>query len=127
MPRERSTTSMFDGFEKHRVATTNGSIAMRVGGSGPAVLLLHGFPETQLMWRNVAASLAHGFTVVCADLPGYGESSVPSDAPDHGPSSKRAMARELIEAMTALGLDSFAVVGHDRGGRVAYRAALDVP
>lgn len=118
---------MFDGFDKRRIDTANGSIAVRVGGSGPAVLLLHGFPETQLMWREVAAALARGFTVVCADLPGYGASTCPPSAADHAPHSKRAMAAQLVETMIALGHDRFAVVGHDRGGRVAYRAALDDP
>jgi haloacetate dehalogenase len=121
------TVSMFDGFDERRVVTTNGMIALRVGGSGAPVLLLHGFPETHLMWRDAAASLAKDFTVVCADLPGYGDSGVPADAPNHEMFSKRAMASELTEAMTALGHDSFAVVGHDRGGRVAYRTALDHP
>jgi haloacetate dehalogenase len=119
--------SMFDGFDERRVSTANGSIALRVGGSGPAVLLLHGFPETQLMWRGVGLPLAKRFTVVCADLPGYGESGCPPSTPDHAPYSKRAMAAELVQAMITLGHDRFAVVGHDRGGRVAYRAALDHP
>jgi haloacetate dehalogenase len=116
---------MFDGFEKRRIDTATSVIAVRVGGSGPAVLLLHGFPETQLMWRGVAGSLADDFTVVCADLPGYGESGCPPSSPDHEPYSKRAMAKELVDMMIALGHERFAVVGHDRGGRVAYRAALD--
>lgn len=116
---------MFDGFELRLIETANCAIAMRVGGSGPAVLLLHGFPETHLMWRDIAAELANNFTVVCADLPGYGASSCPESTPDHAPYSKRAMAKELVHAMVVLGHSSFAVVGHDRGGRVAYRAAFD--
>jgi haloacetate dehalogenase len=118
---------MFDGFEQQQVSTASGSIAVRVGGSGPAVLLLHGFPETQLMWRDVAVLLTNAYTVVCADLPGYGESSCPPTAPDHAPFSKRAMAAAMVEAMVALCHNNFAVVGHDRGGRVAARAALDHP
>jgi len=116
---------MFDGFELRLIETANCALAMRVGGSGPPVLLLHGFPETHLMWRDIAAELADNFTVVCADLPGYGASSCPESTPDHAPYSKRAMAKELVHAMVVLGHSSFAVVGHDRGGRVAYRAAFD--
>jgi len=118
---------MFDGFEARRVETADGSIAARVGGTGPAVLLLHGFPESHLMWRGVAGALADRFAVVCADLPGYGGSGCPPSTPDHAPYSKRAMAAEFVDAMAALGHDRFAVVGHDRGARVAARAALDHP
>jgi haloacetate dehalogenase len=118
---------MFERFERRQVQTASGSIATRVGGSGPAVLLLHGFPETHLMWREIAPQLASGFTVVCADLPGYGESDCPGRTPDHASASKRSMASALVEVMDTLGHGSFAIVGHDRGGRVAYRAALDHP
>lgn len=89
------------------------------------MLLLHGFPETYLMWREIAPLLATDFTVVCADLPGYGASSCPADCERHASMSKRDMAATLVEAMRAIGYERFAVVGHDRGGRVAYRAALD--
>jgi haloacetate dehalogenase len=116
---------VFDGFERAQIHTSAGAIAARVGGSGPAVLLLHGFPETQLMWRDIAASLSDVFTIVCADLPGYGDSDCPRSTGDHFPYSKRAMAAAMVEAMEALGHDRFAAVGHDRGGRVVYRAALD--
>jgi haloacetate dehalogenase len=102
-------------------------IAYDVAGSGPAVLLLHGFPETRLMWRDVVPRLADRCTVVTADLPGYGDSTPPPPADDHGPSSKRAMATALVDLMTGLGHERWAVVGHDRGGRVAYRMALDHP
>ena len=102
-------------------------IHVRVEGRGPAVLLLHGFPQTHLMWREIAPALAERFTVVCADLPGYGESGCPEPASDHAPHSKRAMAAALVDAMRALGFERFAVVGHDRGARVAYRMALDAP
>jgi haloacetate dehalogenase len=91
------------------------------------VLLLHGFPQTRLMWRDIAARLADRFTVISADLPGYGLSSCPDDAPDHSAHAKRAFARDLVAAMGDLGFDRFAVAGHDRGGRVAYRLALDHP
>ncbi len=91
------------------------------------MLLLHGFPETSLMWHRVAPLLAGDFAVVVADLPGYGRSSCPRDSAHHASMSKRAMAATLVKAMRAAGHDRFAVVGHDRGGRVAYRAALDHP
>jgi haloacetate dehalogenase len=103
------------------------SIAVRRAGTGPAVLLLHGFPQTSLMWRAVVPLLADRFTVVCADLRGYGNSGCPASTADHMPYSKRAMARDLVVVMDELGFERFAVVGHDRGGRVAYRMALDHP
>ena len=96
-----------------------------VGGSGPPVLLLHGYPQTHHMWHLVAPVLADRHTVVAADLRGYGDSSKPESGPGHAGYSKRAMAQDQVEAMAALGFDSFAVVGHDRGGRVAHRMALD--
>jgi haloacetate dehalogenase len=98
-----------------------------LAGAGPALLLLHGFPETGLMWRAIAPQLASDFTVVVADLPGYGRSACPGESEDHAAMSKRAIAATLVEAMHKLGHDRFAIVGHDRGGRVAYRAALDHP
>src|SRR5262245_52482729 len=102
-------------------------INVRCGGVGAPVLLLHGFPQTLLMWRDIAPLLATQFTVVCADLRGYGGSSCPGSTTDHAPYSKRAMARDMVAVMAQLGHDRFAVAGHDRGGRVAYRAALDHP
>ncbi|HWR14086.1 MAG TPA: alpha/beta fold hydrolase [Terriglobales bacterium] len=98
-------------------------VFLRHGGMGSAALLLHGFPETHLMWRDVAPLLMRNFTVVVADLPGYGQSACPRDTGDHSNMSKRAMAATLVDAMRRLGHDRFAVVGHDRGGRVAYRMA----
>jgi len=118
---------VFEGFADHVLPTRRGVIHARVGGSGPPVLLLHGYPQTHLMWHAVAGPLAERFTVVAADLPGYGASFRPTPAPDHEPHSKRALARDLVEVMTLLGHDRFAVAGHDRGGRVAYRMALDHP
>src|SRR5665213_1296717 len=91
------------------------------------VLLLHGFPQTHLMWRDVAPLLARRFTVVCADLRGYGRSGCPTSTGDHAPHAKRAMARDMVAVMQQLGFASFSVAGHDRGGRVAYRLALDHP
>jgi haloacetate dehalogenase len=98
-----------------------------VGGSGPPLLLLHGYPQSHLMWHAVAPLLAERHTVVAADLAGYGASFRPAPAPDHAPHAKRAMALDQVEAMAALGFERFAIAGHDRGGRVAYRMALDHP
>jgi haloacetate dehalogenase len=103
------------------------TIYARWHGAGPPVLLLHGFPQTHLMWAEIAARLAERFTVVCADLRGYGRSGCPASDAAHAPYSKRAMARDMVGVMRHLGFDRFAVVGHDRGGRVAYRLALDHP
>jgi haloacetate dehalogenase len=118
---------MFEGFELRHLDTPRGCIAARVGGSGPPLLLLHGYPQTHLMWRDAAPSLAERFTVVAADLPSYGDSFKPTAAPDHAPHSKRAMGDDLLAAMDGLGFGAFALAGHDRGGRVAYRLALDHP
>jgi haloacetate dehalogenase len=109
------------------VETGETSIFARWGGSGPPLLLLHGFPETHLMWRKLAPLLSRRFTVVCADLRGYGQSGCPPSAPDHAPHAKRAMARDAVAVMAKLGFRTFSVAGHDRGGRVAYRLALDHP
>lgn len=118
-------SSTIRGFASSSLETSRGAIFAHEGGSGPAVLLLHGFPQTGLMWREIAPLLATQFTVVVADLPGYGASSFPVDRVGHAAMSKREMAATLVEAMRAAGHDKFAVVGHDRGGRVAYRLALD--
>jgi haloacetate dehalogenase len=118
---------MFEGFELQMVATAEATIRARIGGSGPPLLLLHGHPQTHAMWHLVAPRLARDFTVVAADLRGYGGSSKPPTRPDHEPYSKRAMARDQVEVMRRLGFDRFAVAGHDRGGRCAYRMALDHP
>jgi haloacetate dehalogenase len=116
-----------DDFAAADVATGETTIFARSCGSGPPVLLLHGFPQTHLMWRSVAPLLARDFTVVCADLRGYGRSGCPATAPDHAPYAKRAMARDMVTVMERLGFLRFSVAGHDRGGRVAYRMALDHP
>ena len=118
---------MFEGFELDLLETAEATIRVRHGGSGPPVLLLHGHPETHAMWNAVAPRLARDFTVVACDLRGYGESSKPATTPDHEPYSKRAMARDQVEVMRQLGFDRFSVAGHDRGGRCAYRLALDHP
>lgn len=118
---------MFEGFGLAMVDVGDVRLRARTGGSGPPVLLLHGHPQTHVMWHRVAPVLAERCTVVAADLRGYGDSSVPPTAADHAPYSKRAMAADQVALMASLGFDRFAVVGHDRGGRVAYRMALDSP
>ena len=118
---------MLDDFVSAEIETGETSIFVRSRGSGPAILLLHGFPQTHVMWRGVAPLLAESFTVVCADLRGYGRSGCPASTPNHAPYAKRAMARDLVTVMERLGCSRFSVVGHDRGGRVAYRMALDHP
>jgi haloacetate dehalogenase len=118
---------MFEGFTLARIDVPETTLRVRYGGSGPPLLLLHGHPQTHVMWHLVAPQLARDFTVVAMDLRGYGESSKPPTTTDHEPYSKRAMARDCVALMQQLGFDRFAVAGHDRGGRVAYRLALDRP
>jgi haloacetate dehalogenase len=118
---------MLDGFETYTVALGETSLFVRRKGTGEPLVLLHGFPETHLMWHRVAPNLAERFTVICADLRGYGASGKPASAADHAPYAKRALARDVAELMESLGFARFGVVGHDRGARVAYRLALDYP
>jgi haloacetate dehalogenase len=118
---------VFEGFTLERVAVGEAVLRVRHGGSGPAVLLLHGHPRTHATWHRVAPLLAREHTVVCPDLRGYGESSKPPTTADHRPYSKRAMAGDCLALMAALGHERFAVVGHDRGAYVALRTALDHP
>jgi haloacetate dehalogenase len=120
-------SEMMNEFISREIDTGEAVIFVRMLGSGPPILLLHGFPETHLMWRAVAPQLARDFTVVCADLRGYGRSGCPPSTPDHFPYSKRQMARDMANVMERLGFPQFSVAGHDRGGRVAYRLALDYP
>jgi haloacetate dehalogenase len=117
----------FADFIPAEIDAGEARIFVRRHGSGPPLLLLHGFPQTHLMWRGVAPRLARDFTVICADLRGYGRSGCPPSAPDHAPYAKRALAQDLVVVMERLGFSRFAVAGHDRGGRVAYRMALDHP
>src|SRR5437667_1031765 len=116
---------MMDDFAAAEIQTGETIIFVRSHGSGPPLLLLHGFPQTHLMWHRVAPLLARNFTVICADLRGYGRSGCPASAPDHASYSKRTMARDMVSVMERLGFPRFFVAGHDRGGRVAYRMALD--
>lgn len=118
---------MFDGFLSRMVDVDRGPIYARQGGDGPAVLLLHGYPQTHVMWHAVAGRLTAEHTVVAVDLPGYGQSFRPGSSADHSAYSKRTLGNDLVELMAALGHDRFAVAGHDRGGRIAYRMALDHP
>lgn len=118
---------MFEGFALRRVAVPNTEIAVRIGGTGVPLLLLHGYPQTHTMWHKVAPDLAKEWTVVAPDLRGYGDSGRPPSDASHFPYSKRAMASDMIALMTQLGFDRFSIAGHDRGGRVAHRLALDWP
>lgn len=116
---------MFEGFSRRRVAAQHAEINLVVGGEGPPLMLLHGFPQTHVCWHKVAPVLARRFTVVAPDLRGYGDSEKVADGPDHAAYSKRAMATDQVEVMRALGFETFQVVAHDRGARVAHRMALD--
>jgi haloacetate dehalogenase len=118
---------LFPGFASHWIDTSVGRIFARAGGSGPPLLLLHGYTETNVMWHRVAPKLAPRFSLIIPDLPGYGWSDVPAADRTHAPYDKRSMAKVMIEAMEKLGHVRFAIAGHDRGGRVAYRLALDHP
>ena len=116
---------MFEGFETKTIDVGEVSIHVRVGGSGPPLLLLHGYPQTHVMWHAVAPKLAEHFTVVCPDLRGYGDSDKPKGGDAHVEYSKRTMAADQVKVMAALGFDRFRVAGHDRGGRVVHRMCLD--
>ena len=119
---------MFEGFTVSDVETRGAVIRLLRGPlSGPPLLLMHGYPQTHAMWHKVAPALSERFTVVATDLRGYGDSSKPPTDAAHAPYSKRAMAEDQVEAMAALGFDEFFIAGHDRGGRVGHRMALDHP
>ncbi|MBL0143038.1 MAG: alpha/beta hydrolase [Betaproteobacteria bacterium] len=119
--------ALFPGFRVARLDAGGVEVHAVVGGSGPALLLLHGYPQTHAIWHKVAPRLANRFTVVAADLRGYGDSGKPATDAGHGPYSKREMAKDPVAAMRALGFDRFFLAGHDRGGRVAHRLAMDHP
>ena len=116
---------MFDGFRRQRIKTRETEINLVQGGSGYPILLLHGYPQTHVCWHRVAPILAERFTVVCPDLRGFGDSGKPLGDSEHLAYSKRVMAQDQVEVMRSLGFNEFAVVGHDRGARVAHRMALD--
>ena len=118
---------MFERFDTRDVAVNGTVIRCRVGGSGPALLLLHGHPQSHVMWHRVAPTLAEKFTVVCADLRGYGDSARPGASPHHAAYSKRTMAQDMADLMTSLGHQQFRLAAHDRGARVAHRLLLDHP
>lgn len=115
------------GFRNERIKTSGAEINTVIGGSGPPVLLFHGAPQSLITWRLIAPDLAKDYTLVLCDLRGYGDSSKPEDTPDHSNSSKRPMALDGVEVMQHLGYSQFRMVGHDRGGRVGRRMALDHP
>src|SRR3984957_12795057 len=116
-----------DSFESSQVEVSGNAIFVRRYGKGPAILMVHGFPRTSLMWRFIAPRLAEAHTVICVDLRAYGGSGIPASTNDHFPYSKRAIAKELVEVMDMFGFPTFTLIGHDRGGRVSYRLALDHP
>ena len=119
--------TLFPGFEQKQIATSGTTINLRQGGSGPPLLLLHGYPESGLMWHKIAPRLAADFTVVVPDLRGYGDSGKPPGDAEHLTYSKRVMAQDQVEVMQQLGFDAFRLVGHDRGARVSHRLTLDHP
>ena len=121
------TGVLMDGFTRRRVRTAGTEIEVAIGGNGPPLLLLHGNPLTLVSWHKVAPSLARHFTVVAPDLRGYGDSGKPPGGDDHAAYSFRAMGQDNVEVMEQLGFSRFAVAGHDRGARVAFRMALDFP
>jgi haloacetate dehalogenase len=118
---------LFPSFESHWIDTAAGKLFARAGGNGPPLLLVHGFPQTHVEYHRIAPALAQHFRLILPDLPGYGWSDIPAPDADHAPYTKRAMAAALVELMEKLGHVHFALCGHDRGGRVGYRMALDHP
>ncbi len=120
-------SDLFEGYALERQRVNGVEICFRQGGSGPPLLLLHGFPQTHAIWHRVAPKLAHRFRIVMPDLRGYGDSGKPQTSSDHAPYSKRTTARDMVELMHTLGHQRYFVCGHDRGGRVAHRLAVDHP
>ncbi len=127
MMQAQQGVKMFDGFTTSKIQTSGAAIHAVSGGTGSPVLLLHGYPESHVMWHKIAPRLAGNHTVIAADLRGYGDSSKPAGGENHSGYSKRAMAQDQVEVMKHFGFEKFAVVGHDRGGRVAHRMAIDHP
>ena len=122
-----ATGELFPGFSTKRIRTTETEIHVVVGGAGPPLLLLHGYPQTHAIWHGIAPALARDYTVVCPDLRGYGDSGKPASNATHVAYSKRAMGRDMVDVMRALGFPRFHMAGHDRGGRVAHRMCIDHP
>lgn len=118
---------MFEDFTRQQIVTQETEINLARGGSGYPILLLHGYPQTHVCWHLIAPALAEKFTVVCTDLRGFGDSGKPQSDSEHLAYSKRSMAQDQVEVMQQLGFNEFAVIGHDRGARVAHRMALDHP
>jgi len=118
---------VFEGFVNEKVDVGAATINLVRGGEGPPLLLLHGYPQTHVMWHKIAPRLAERFTVVASDLRGYGDSSKPESDREHAVYAKRATAADQVAVMEALGFPEFFVAGHDRGGRVAHRMVLDHP
>lgn len=127
VPSTIGSSSEAAAFKTGEVEVAGNKIFYRRYGQGPPILLVHGFPRTSLMWRFLAPKLAVDHTVICVDLPAYGRSGIPASSDDHFPYSKRAMAQELVDVMAKLRFPAFTLIGHDRGGRVAYRLTLDNP
>jgi len=122
-----ASDELFPGFEAKRIRANGTDIHCIVGGAGPPLLLLHGYPQTHAMWHAIAPALSRDYTVVCADLRGYGDSGSPASDATHAAYSKRAMAQDMVDVMRALGFPRFRLAGHDRGGRVSHRLCLDHP
>ncbi len=122
-----SADGWFEGFRRERLRLSEVELFVRLGGHGPPLILLHGYPQTHAMWHRTAPLLAQRFTVICPDLRGYGASDKPPGDPDHSTYSKRRMAQDVVELADALGLPRFRIAGHDRGGRVVHRLCLDHP
>lgn len=120
-------SDLFPGFDQRLVTTVGAEIFLRIGGAGPPLVLLHGYPQTHAMWHRITPALAEHFTVVLPDLRGYGTSSCPPNDVDNFTYSKRAMAQDILQVMNGLGFPRFMIVGHDRGARVGYRLAIDEP
>ena len=118
---------MFEGFEHRQISIGSSGINLVMGGEGPPLLLLHGYPQTHVAWHAVAGRLSQGFALIIPDLPGYGDSQGPAPDPEHRNYAKRTTANSMVELMSELGHESFLLAGHDRGGRVAYRLTLDHP
>ena len=118
---------MFERFENLQIEANGTTINLVKGGTGPPVLMLHGYPQTHAMWNKIAPRLAEAFTVVCPDLRGYGDSAKVEGDPEHINYSKRVMAQDQVDVMKSLGFDQFYLVGHDRGGRVSHRLTKDYP